>query len=467
MTVQLKILNKLIQKVKNKKVNVFYYKPGEKTAPFWKDCILEKRLLFGFDRAMKKIEESGDYSVKNIKKIVKSVSKSTDNRNYHTIILKFFKIKTNDIILACKGNSEVIGIGEVKSNTFRYNKKVKVLRSEKPVSWLLNLEKQPIILKNIKLKKQIVGKTVENYNKIDTINILEYLKKSFKETAKIADPNILTGEKLYLQRARKTFPYLVRQAIAGQTIYYSDLAYEVGISNPRNLNFVLGAIGNALNNLGKKTKKNIPPIQCLVINKQTNMPSEGFNWFLKIPNFNKLSMNQRREIINRSLTEVFSFPDWYWVLDKLGLKPLESNLQNKLKQAGKLKGYGGESLSHKKFKEYVSKHPSKIGLSKKVDNYIIEYNLPSADCIDVLFIEGDTKIGVEVKSKISSSADILRGLFQCVKYKILLESEQAVNNLKPNCRVILALESKLPHELIQVKNILNIEVKERVRSTKV
>ena len=48
-----------------------------------------------------------------------------------------------------------------------------------------------------------------------------------KRTAEIANADILNGEKLYLEKARKTLPYLVRQAKAGQPIYYSNLAEEV------------------------------------------------------------------------------------------------------------------------------------------------------------------------------------------------------------------------------------------------
>jgi alkylated DNA nucleotide flippase Atl1 len=51
--------------------------------------------------------------------------------------------------------------------------------------------------------------------------------------------NILNGEKLYQKRAKTALPYLVRQAKAGQKIYYSDLAKEIGMPNPRNLNYVL------------------------------------------------------------------------------------------------------------------------------------------------------------------------------------------------------------------------------------
>lgn len=66
---------------------------------------------------------------------------------------------------------------------------------------------------------------------------------------------LLQGDKLYQQRARLALPYLVRQAKANKKIYYSDLAHEVDMPNARNLNYVLGEIGTALESLAKATKR--------------------------------------------------------------------------------------------------------------------------------------------------------------------------------------------------------------------
>ena len=55
------------------------------------------------------------------------------------------------------------------------------------------------------------------------------------------------GDKLYQQRARVVLPILIRQAFAATPIYYSALAQEAQIPNPRNLNYVLGCIGKPLN----------------------------------------------------------------------------------------------------------------------------------------------------------------------------------------------------------------------------
>jgi hypothetical protein len=278
-----------------------------------------------------------------------------------------------------------------------------------------------------------------------------------RQTAKIANSDLIEGNKLYQERARITLPYLVRQAKAGQTIYYSDLAEEVGISNPRNLNYVLGSIGNAMIELGKRTRMEIPLIQCLVVNKRQQLPGEGIGWFISPTDFSKLNITQKRKVVAAQLTKIYLFQRWDWVLQQLDLVPVPTNLNEEIETAKNRRG-GGESEQHKKFKEFISKNPHVIGLNTDLANGIQEYTLPSADAVDVLFTDDGLKIGVEVKSYISDTADILLGLFQCVKYKHLIEAEQTICDEVQNSRIILALQGQFPVELILVKNLLGIEV---------
>lgn len=284
---------------------------------------------------------------------------------------------------------------------------------------------------------------------------------TLRQTAKVAHSDILKGNKLYQNRARLALPYLVRQAKAGQTIYYSDLAEEIGISNPRNLNYVLGAIGNALAELGKRTNIEIPPLQFVVVNKRQELPGEGIGWFISSTDFSKLNKSQKQKVITTQLTKIYTFLLWDWVLKQFDLKPIITNLNYELQESKE--GYGsGESEQHKRFKIFISKNPTVLGLKSVLSNGVLEYALPSADKIDILFIDKNLKIGVEVKSNISSTSDILRGLFQCVKYKHLIEAEQIVNDELPNSRVILALEGIFPAKLNIVKNVLGIEVHDKI-----
>ena len=118
------------------------------------------------------------------------------------------------------------------------------------------------------------------------------------------------GDKLYHKRARRAFPLLVRQAEAGNPITYSDLAEEIDIPFPLNLNYVLGLIGRVLEELSKQRKKKIPPLQCVVIRKQTGLPGEGIGWFLKKTNrkeFGDLSKPRQRKIVQAELQRVYLF----------------------------------------------------------------------------------------------------------------------------------------------------------------
>lgn len=92
----------------------------------------------------------------------------------------------------------------------------------------------------------------------------------------------------------------------------------------------------------------------------------------------------------------------------------------------------------------------------------MEYPLPSGDVVDVLFQDGHDLIAVEVKSLISPVGDIARGVFQCVKYRAVLEAFQASQGKVQSARAILALESSLPVVLRPLKNMLGTEVMESV-----
>lgn len=279
-----------------------------------------------------------------------------------------------------------------------------------------------------------------------------------KETGELTSHGQLSGNKYYQKCAREALPILVRQAKAEQLMYYSSLAAELGMLNPRNLNYVLGTIGNALVGLSRKWKKKIPPIQCLVVNKQTGIPGAGIAWFVDdINQFKRSSTKQKRLIIQRMLTKVFSFDEWDDVLQYFALSS-SKNPVIKLKPVKSVHKYGGsgESEEHRKFKAYLAKRSHLFGISSP--NGETEFEFASGDCVDILFKTNNLWLGIEAKSKKSSSEDITRGLFQCIKYRVLIEATQMVEQMKPNARVILAMEDKFPHKLLWLKNTLGVEV---------
>jgi hypothetical protein len=285
-------------------------------------------------------------------------------------------------------------------------------------------------------------------------------KKTRRETGEITAKTAMHGDKLYQVRARAALPLLVRQAKAEQPIFYSDLALELDMPNPRNLNYVLGAIGNALIELGKEWNTKIPPIQCIVINKNTGIPGEGISWFVADTKaFKRSSKKRKKDIVQQMLTEVFQFGRWDDVLAKFNLSPAK-NIAPEISttRASSQRSRGGESKEHRQLKEFVANNPRVIGLPARAGTGQTEYELPSADVIDVLFVHGREWVGVEVKSRRSSVEDIVRGIYQCVKYYALVDAVQMVEQKRPHTRIILLLEERFPAELLGLKNTLGVEV---------
>ncbi len=275
-------------------------------------------------------------------------------------------------------------------------------------------------------------------------------------TAKTASS--ISGDKLYQERARAALPLLVRQATAGKSIFYSDLAEELGMPNPRNLNYVLGSVGQAMLQLSKKWKEKIPPIQCLVVNKATGIPGEGIGWFLiSKEDFSKLPLRRRREIVQAELQHIYAYPHWACVLEDLELEPAEVNFAVELVKASGNLG-GGESPEHKRLKDYVAKNPKIVGLPASSTIGTTEFRLPSGDSLDVSFNLAKQWFAVEVKSRLSAEPDIVRGIFQCVKYQAILDAVLLSQSRTCDARAILVLESNLPSKLKALSNLLGVEV---------
>lgn len=199
----------------------------------------------------------------------------------------------------------------------------------------------------------------------------------------------------------------------------------------------------------------------MVVNKGNELPGDGLSIFIE--DFDKLNRTQKEKKVDSLLDKVYNYQHWDWVLEQLGLEPIEIDLKSEIAKAKAWKS-SGESKFHKEFKEYLALHPVALGLSPKIKKVETEHKFPSADAIDILFTDKDLKIGVEVKSIISKEDDILRGLFQCIKYKHLIEAEQIIKNEIPNSRVILALQGKFPNDknLVLTKNLLGIEVIDQI-----
>lgn len=259
---------------------------------------------------------------------------------------------------------------------------------------------------------------------------------------------------------RKIIPILVNWAKHAKTDgTYRDLNVLLGYSDGRfsGIGYQLGLVSEVFRLLSGEIGVEIPTLNALVNNSKTGLPSEGFSYVF--PDYDKYDDDKKKELVSLLNTKAIGFRNWDWVLSLLGLKPKTSLKEESIIRSGQL-GMGGESDEHRKLKEYVAAHPEIVGL-KKGEQGCMEYTLLSGDRLDVFF--KDSNVAVEIKSEISSDADVLRGLFQCVKYKSILDAEAQVHGQKQNARAILLLGKSLSVSNRQVQTDLGIEVIEKIK----
>lgn len=271
------------------------------------------------------------------------------------------------------------------------------------------------------------------------------------------------GDKSYQERARRALPILVRQAAAQKPIFYDALANELGMPNPRNLNWVLGSVGVTLQELARRADwiEEIPHIQSLVINQRDRLPGSGFEGFLadRMRGYQNLSAAQKRAYLNGYWHDIFAYPRWAEVLSACGLQSATTDATQIIDNAKNGRsGGGGEGPEHLALKEHVRHHPTAVGLPTGFPHGSVEAPLPSGDKLDVLFHARNRMFAVEVKSRISNDVDLTRGLFQCVKYRAVMEAERAVKGDSYTVDAVLVVGREFPERLRPLQNSLGVEV---------
>jgi hypothetical protein len=266
----------------------------------------------------------------------------------------------------------------------------------------------------------------------------------------------LWGDSTTERQARFILSILVRQALAGQPIFYSQISDELKIGHSY-LGGHLGIIADALNALAKEWGAEIPPIQALVLRKDTCLPGDSFGYGVpRLAGYSSLPRDEKAQTVVREHAGIFAYRKWPDVLAALGLSLASPTVTPALMSAATASSGIGEGEAHRRLKEFVAANPNCIDLPRSTTPGTIEYLLPSADAIDVLFVRNDERVAVEVKAANAGPVDILRGLFQCVKYAALLQAELAVRSESAHARAVLVLEGELPEVLEATRNTLGV-----------
>jgi len=276
--------------------------------------------------------------------------------------------------------------------------------------------------------------------------------------------------------AKKAVPVLVNLAESHRATAYTELAKillgDKKYGHP--LMSALGRLGHALESLNEAQPQKfgeIPPIQLLVCNQRTGRPGNlGLNFLgYKKSETDKMSKALLDTVVSRAHQNIFEYPRWQHVLKALGLKPVTLKLptpESILPKIRELERHStGEGAEHERLKLFLAQKPKRIGIQWR-SHGDTEYFLLSGDRLDISFRDDRRWIAVEVKGKHSPLADLVRGIFQCVKYKVILATQLRYEALGGQAhlqrtipRVVLACGAPLPTELLTFAKSLDIEVK--------
>lgn len=292
--------------------------------------------------------------------------------------------------------------------------------------------------------------------------------------------NALAGTTWTKETARIGFPILVEFAKYRKPITYG--IWDDVIVNRRlghhvhsaQYGYPAGTIGDACCDYERKYGVKVPPINLLVVNKRNGVPGKGVepyadsyirNYLRRRRLWGTLSLDEKQAVIQQAHEQIYEFPDWHLVLKEFGLRAnkIVRNHEPRKKASSYRNTWarGGEGEAHKRLKEYIRKNPNVIGLPKNSVG-IVEFLLPSGDEIDVYFRAA--RLAVEVKAREAPIGELHRGLFQCVKYRALVQAMRKSDGEIPQGKSLLVIEGELPADLRKVAAIIGVQVREKVKT---
>ena len=224
---------------------------------------------------------------------------------------------------------------------------------------------------------------------------------------------------------------------------YGDLLSALGYTRYSGIGKQLGNVETVLQALRKTTRAgDIPTLNALIKSPKLDLPSDGFDFVY--PNYKKLSIPEKKVFITGVNEKACTYTKWDWVLKELGLKRAILFPEKQLEVfRNKQFNYGGEGQEHKTLKKYVYEHPESINMNN-VAVKETEYVLPSGDRLDVYFeLKDRTHVAIEVKPSTSLEPDIIRGIFQCVKYQAVMDALKMIECEDHRIKVILLVARKL------------------------
>jgi hypothetical protein len=273
-----------------------------------------------------------------------------------------------------------------------------------------------------------------------------------------------TIEQLRRDGAETSYAMLVEAARIGASVTYGSISTQLEriLFIPRIFDIHIGHVVGALQGQINATEPAAPLLNSLAVSASTGLPSRGIDDALT----RKFGLrrvpvgNARVNLISKVQNEVYAYGGWHKLALRLFQRvptPVQRNMSPQIDDGDNYSPWGGpsESDEHKALKRFVSLHPRRLDIHSDRQGEE-EAILKSGDKVDVLFFEPGTGrfVAVEVKSNRSSDSDLERGIYQCVKYRAVLEAQR--KPIVGQVDTFLITERELPSNLRNIAERLGI-----------
>lgn len=257
--------------------------------------------------------------------------------------------------------------------------------------------------------------------------------------------------------------WLIGAAGRDTTIAYGDAASrlekECGFS-PVFPALRMGKTAAALQHAIHARDPSAPLLNVLLVGKGTGLPGSGAQDFLvaRFPEESRLGENDADAVhpevwaryARLAIEEAHRYDGWETLYEQLFGPCVPDPFYHPRRRAG-----GGEGPNHKALREWVWKHPERVDKRLRDVDSKTEVDLLSGDRVDVVYRTSRQIVTIEVKSRDSNWPDLLRGIYQCVKYRAVMEAQEAETSGR-RVRTLLVTETPLPSDLVRTAKRLHV-----------
>ena len=252
--------------------------------------------------------------------------------------------------------------------------------------------------------------------------------------------------------------WLIHAAKRRSTVTYGEAKRRLEIEHEFDTIFPtrMGAPAGGLMYRLLEVRPDCPLVNILLVRQGDGMPGEGAGPFmadylgqprLARPGYRDRHPRQWRDACDEIATDVYAFRDWDVVYEEAFGEPLPAAVVPSAgsERDGISHARRGEGPNHEALRLWVRDNPARVRRAYRDFDTDTEVILESADRVDVVYYGPTSTVVIEVKSLDSDDADLRRGVFQCVKYRAVMEAM----DLRSDAHVVpvLVTQARLPGDL--------------------